>query len=168
LRAKLDAAGYYDEFEAEVCSSVANIALEAMSWGAALPPNGRAVDRYALEVASVTDELRYLVPSVGLKSWSTTISRLVSVMSSTGRLGSHHVLHTVLSRYIGDIDALALASASAIANGIDSELVEAALASSGVSPQEMTTDYGFWQLHARKNVNPNKVMEILQGAYGSV
>lgn len=158
---------YNSSSATEVCSSVANVALEAMTWGAALPPNGRAVDSYAIEVANVSDELRYLVPSVGLKSWSTIVSRLLGVMATTGRLSSHHVLRTVLGRYVGDIDALALASASAIANGIDSELLEAALASAGVSAQEMTTDYCTWHF-ARKNSNPSKVTEILQAAYGGV
>ena len=156
---------YNSSSATEVCSSVANIALEAMSWGAALPPNGRAVDSFAIEVANVSDELRYLVPSVGLKSWSTTISRLVGVMATTGRLGSHHVLHTFFGRYVSDIDALALASASAIANGIDSGLLEVALASAGVSALEMTRDYCSWHFE-RKKSNPNKVTEILQTAYG--
>ncbi|CAB3755445.1 hypothetical protein [Paraburkholderia humisilvae] len=149
----------------EVCASVANIAVEAMSWGATMLPVESAVDSYAVTVAGVIDELRYFVPSVGRKSWSISTSRLVSVMAATGRLSSQDALQGILSRYVGDIDALALASASAIANGVAPEFVAAAMSFAGVSPQSMTSDYCAWQIRAQHNRNRTRVTEILQDAY---
>lgn len=157
----------YDSSSAtETCSSVANIALEALSWGTTLPSNECDVDSYAELVANVIDELRYFVPNVGLKTWSTTTSRLMSVLAATGRFDAQDALHAILRRYVGDIDTLALASASAIANGVAADKISAALISVGVSPQDMTSDYCSWQIRAQNNLGHNKVTEILQAAYG--
>jgi hypothetical protein len=157
----------YDSTSAtEVCASVSNIALQAMTWGATFPPDESLAVSYAATVAEIVDELRYFVPSVGLKSWSVTVSRMVSVMAATGRLEPQGALPWILSRYVGDVDTLAVASASILANGIAAESVAAAITSIGVSPQKMTHDYCAWQVRARHNTHRSGVAEILQEAYG--
>lgn len=151
----------------EHCAAIANLALEALSWRMGSDTREIAESDYADAVADIVDELRYLIPTVGLKSWSTTAGRLASVMAATGWFKQFNVLTAHLARYIGDVDALAIAMASIIANGIPSAEVGRALTAIGVNPSETTRDYGDWVKRSARRMVGNQALNILEEAYGT-
>jgi len=150
----------------EHCAAIANIALEALSWRTG-PDTGEIIESdYADGVADIVDELRYLTPTVGLKSWSTTAGRLASVMAATGWFKQFNVLTAHLARYVGDVDALAIAMASIIANGIPPAEVGRAVTAIGVNPAETTRDYRDWVKSSARRMAGNQALSILEDAYG--
>ena len=65
-----------------MCAAIANVALEALSWRTG-PDTGEIIESdYADGVADIVDELRYLIPTVGLKSWSTTSASIRLFLAS--------------------------------------------------------------------------------------
>jgi hypothetical protein len=162
-------ASYSDAIDAmsavDHCAAFANVALEAMSWGTRNGEEDLSELRYPEVVADLIDELRYFVPSVGLKSWSTTVSRFVSVMAATRWFDEPVALAKMLARYVGDNDTLAIASASVIANGLPATTVGSVLRSLGVEPSVMLNDYREWISGPRSQAEGNQVIRILQEAF---
>ncbi|KGB90924.1 hypothetical protein QZM19_22230 [Burkholderia multivorans] len=148
------------------CAAVAHVALEALSWGRLSPGEVAAEENYPDAVADIVDELRYFVPAVGLKTWTSTIGRLASVMAATKWFSQDRTLSRFIARYKGDIDSLAVVSASAIANGIPSLDVAKALEESQVSATVMVQDYREWFTSVETGAAGNQVINILEQAYG--
>jgi hypothetical protein len=151
----------------EHCAAIANVALEALSWRMGSDVGEIVESDYASRVADIVDELRYLIPTVGLKSWSTTVGRLASVMAAIGWFKDFNLLTAHLARYVGDVDALAVAMASTIANGISSAEVSRALVAIGVNPSETTRDYRDWVKSSARRMTGNQALSILEDAYGT-
>ena len=146
--------GARDDLESvDSCAAVVVVSIGIL-WSSSQNLSVSSRQSLALKIASMLDELRNGMPTIGLAGWDILIGRLASMMASTQLLEDAQTVEGLLSRYIGTDSDLVAAIVNAARTDVIRGNIVSALDAQRLDAKDLAERWALWTKRNYPNANP--------------